>query len=113
MNHNNQRNTKIVSELMNFCYNNGGKNISIELKSKNDETVIYVKSKIENLSESTLETSKKLLNAPRCREIEAYYWNLTGDNEEDLELTLVGMMVDDASITYDKDTLSIKLLRKS
>ncbi|WP_102399580.1 hypothetical protein [Haloimpatiens massiliensis] len=112
MKHNNQRNIKIVSELMNFCYNNGGKDMSIDVKTKEDRTLIYIKSKIENLSETTLEISKKLLNAPRCHEIEEYYWNLTGDDDTDSELTLVGMMTDETSITYNDSILEIKVVRE-
>lgn len=112
MRHNNQRNIKIVSELMNFCYNNGGKNMTMDVKTEQNKTLIYIKSKIENLSKPTLESSKKLLNAPRCHEIEEYYWNLTGDDDTDSELTLVGMMTDETSITYEDNILEIKVLRE-
>ncbi|WP_138207952.1 hypothetical protein [Haloimpatiens lingqiaonensis] len=112
MKHNNQRNIKIVSELMNFCYSNGGKNMTIDVKTEEDRTLIYIKSKIENLSEATLEISRKLLNAPRCHEIEEYYWNLTGDDDTDSELTLVGMMTDETCITYEDNILEIKVVRK-
>jgi len=37
---------------------------------------------------------------PRRHDIEEYYWELTGDDDLDTELSLVGMMVDDVVIDY-------------
>ena len=46
--------------------------------------------------------------------MEEYYWNLTGDNDTSTEVTLVGMMIDEAHINYiNGEYLQILLTRIS
>lgn len=113
MKHINQRNTKIVTELMNYCYKNGTDNIHVDVKKYNEKISIFLRAEMVNISKEDLELLEKLLNAPRCHEMEEYYWNLTGDNDTDSELTLVGMMIDEAHINYVNDEyLEILVIRK-
>lgn len=113
MKHLKQRNIKIVNELMSFFYRNGANKIHIDINSLEDKTEFFLSTEIENLDENTLSTVEKLLNSPRYHEMEEYYWNLTGDNDSASELSLVGMMTDEAEITYkDNLILEIRLVRK-
>lgn len=99
---------------MGYCYNHGSTNVHIDIKKENKKTVIFVRAEISSIDKEDLELLKKLLNAPRCHEMEEYYWNLTGDNDTDTELTLVGMMIDEAHINYvDGEYLEILLSRVS
>lgn len=100
MKHINQRNIKIVTELMGYCYKHGSDNVHIDIKKENKKITIFIKAQISFISKEDLEFLEKLLNAPRCHEMEEYYWNLTGDDDTDTELTLVGMMIDEAHINY-------------
>ncbi|MGH4050205.1 MAG: hypothetical protein ACREVX_02445 [Clostridium sp.] len=112
MKHINQRNIKIVTELMCYCYKHGSDNVHIDIKKNKEKTIIFIRAKISFISKEKLELLEKLLNAPRCHEMEEYYWNLTGDNDTDTELTLIGMMIDEAHITYiDGEYLEILLTR--
>ena len=85
---------------MGYCYNHGSENIHIDINKENEKVVIFIKAKISSISKEDLELLERSLNAQRCHEMEEYYWNLTGDNESYSELTLVGMMIDEARITY-------------
>ena len=43
--------------------------------------------------------------------MEEYYWELSGNYDMDTELTLVGMMTDDAKVYYDNEKVTIFLVR--
>ncbi len=114
MKHINQRNIKIVTELMGYCYNHGSDNVHIDISKEHNskKIIIFIRAQIPTLCKEDLETLEKLLHAPRCHEMEEYYWNLTGDNDIDSELTLVGMMIDEAHINFvDDEYLEILLTR--
>jgi hypothetical protein len=97
---------------MNYCYNHGSYNVHIDINKKNKKIIIFIKAKLDFISEENLQLLEKSLNIPRCHEMEEYYWNLTGDNDTDTELTLVGMMIDEAHVNYvDNTYLEILLTR--
>jgi hypothetical protein len=112
MKHINQRNIRIVDELMSFCYKYGASKLEIEVDSKKNEIIIIVKAHVKHFPKETLVLANNLLSAPRCREMEEYYWNLSGDDDTDTELTLIGMMTDEAEVNYiNEKLLEIKLKR--
>ncbi|MGV8983952.1 hypothetical protein [Clostridium sp.] len=100
MKHTQQRNIKIVNELMGYCYNHGSDNVHIDIRKENEKIIIFIRAQILTLSKDALELLERSLNAQRCHEMEEYYWNLTGDNDSYSELVLVGMMIDEAHVTY-------------
>ncbi|SUY44972.1 Uncharacterised protein [Clostridium putrefaciens] len=107
------RNTKIVNELMNYCYKNGSQNININVITKDQCTEFYIKALDITLNERNIYLLEKLLSAKRSHELEEHYWILAGDNDTDPELTLIGIMTDASSVSYSKEdnTLDIYLKR--
>jgi len=95
------RNTKIVNELMNYCYKHGSQNININVITNNQCTEFHIKS----LSEKDVFLLEKLLSAKRSHELEEHYWILAGDNDTDPELTLIGIMTDTSSVKYSKNNI--------
>lgn len=113
MKHLKQRNIRIVDELMTFCYKYGTKKIQIDILEEEQCTVFTLSAEIHDLDQNILDNVNKLLNAPRLHEMEEYYWNLTGDNDTDSELALVGMMTDEVFVNYmENKFLNIVLKRK-
>ncbi|WP_055665194.1 hypothetical protein [Desnuesiella massiliensis] len=113
MKHLKQRNIRIVDELMTFCYKYGTKKIQIDILEEEEYTVFALSAEIHDLDQNVLDNVSKLLNAPRLHEMEEYYWNLTGDNDTDSELALVGMMTDEVFVNYmENKILNIILKRK-
>jgi len=98
--HTNQRNIKIVTELMNYCYKNGSYNVHLDINKKDKKIIIFVRAQITYISRENIELLEKSLNTPRLHEMEEYYWNLTGDTDTGTELALVGMMIDEATVNY-------------
>lgn len=113
MKHYNQRNIKIIDELLSFYYKYGADKIDLSIETHDNETIIHTKAEIINLNPSILQKLNKLLNTPRRFDIEEYCWELTGDNEAGSELLLVGIMTDEATVNYmDSRYLEIVLKRK-
>lgn len=112
MNSEKQKNIKIANEILNFCYRHNSNHISLDIKNYADKTLFNISSYVENLNEEYLEELKKLLSSPRSHEMEEYYWRLTGEVSSDSELTLVGMMTDEAVVDYSDSILRIHLVRK-
>lgn len=106
-----EKKLKIINEIMSFCYHLNSANINVNVKTIENTSIILIKAKIENLSDETLMNLTQTLNIPRQHEVEQYYWHLGGNNEFDSELSLVGMMVDSATISYDNNILVIELKR--
>lgn len=111
MKHINQRNMKIVDEIMMFCLNHGCHNIDLNLKREEKKTTIFIKAHINDLPENIFNEIRLSLSTPRRPEMEEYYWNLNGDDDTDCELALVGMMTDDVNIEYNNNELKIELVR--
>jgi len=109
----NERIIRIASELMVFSYKLNSNKFDITVESLEDKTVIDFKVYNATITEKKLKEIEDLLSSPRLHEIEEYYWNLSGNDIINTELDLVGMMVDESIVNYDKENhiLYIKLIR--
>lgn len=107
-----QVNLKILNELINFCMHHGGSQINMAMKDYEHEMVIEVSTEIFNMDDRVITTLRNYLNTPRQHEVESYYWELSGEDDNDSELTLVGMMSDEAEVNYKDNNLYIKVIRK-
>ena len=47
----------------------------------------------------------------RQEEMEEYYWHLLGNDSETEEISLIGMMVDEAEVCVNSQTLTVELTR--
>ena len=103
--------SKIVSELINFCLNNSSKKVEVSVEDKKDRFEIIIKTNNINCTDEQIEYIDELLNVTRQSEVEEYYWQLTGEDYKDQEISLVGMMVDESIIKWEKPLIEIKLIR--
>ena len=106
-----EKDMHIMVDIVSWCRKLGADSFHIDIE--NDETGFWLKirCKIDMLGETPLNELKSELNRSRQKEIEQDYWGLMGEIETDCELTLVGMMVDEANIGYIDDILSIEVFR--
>jgi len=107
-----EKNIKIINELIVYYHKLGNSDVHIDLTCDKNNSYFKISGTILNLSQKELDDLNKTLNAPRQHEIEQYYWNLTGESESDLELSLIGMMVNDAVVTYVDNVLTITIVRE-
>lgn len=64
---------------------------------------------------SDLAEFAEMLNTPRDPALESYYIELLGGHQtihEEKDYYLLGLLIDEATISYEKDRLTITLLRK-
>jgi HSP20 family molecular chaperone IbpA len=101
----------IASELLSYCHLRGAHEFHINIYEKDDATTFVIKASEAYVSNNEMEVLCKKLNTPRHREIEQDFWALSGDSENTSELSLVGMMTDEAVIEYADGVLSITIKR--
>lgn len=111
MNYNEHKNIKILDELLSYCYSKGAKHMSMTLDTLEDSVIFHLECVVPHIEEKDLDALEKFLNTPRCHEMEEYYWELTGDSDVSSELSLVGMMIDEAHINYDGNLLEVTVKR--
>ncbi|MEJ6950504.1 hypothetical protein [Natronospora cellulosivora (SeqCode)] len=108
---NSQKTIKLVSELTAFFFKAGATEMDINIKDRNDEVTISLEAYIKDMPTDFLEALDDL-NTPRQTQVEEYYWELAGENNQYQELTLVGMMTDNAEIYYEDNLLEVIVYRK-
>jgi hypothetical protein len=94
--------SKIVDELMNYCFYMGSTNIHVDVQETDEFFKIYCKCDYKDSNLKKVEKMVKLLNCTKHEELEEYYWTLTGDCDVANELSLVGMMTDEATVKYSE-----------
>ena len=108
-----EKNMKISSEMLSFCHLHGAREFHLDLVEVNDEVQFTITASPFSIDEKEMNKILKRLQAPRRREMEQNYWGLGGRSEITSELHLIGMMVDDVSITQNDDVIIIHLIRKN
>ncbi|WP_035571942.1 hypothetical protein [Halonatronum saccharophilum] len=106
-----QKTIKLVNELMGFYFKTGAKEMDVNVKDGEREVIISIQAQIGDVGPDQLEKLDDL-NTPREAQVEEYYWELAGENNQYQELTLVGMMIDKAEIDYKDEKLEITVFRK-
>ncbi|MGE4284850.1 MAG: hypothetical protein AB7G87_14250 [Clostridia bacterium] len=111
MKHQKKRISNIVHELTMYLFSISATDIHINIQETEDEYKIHIKSNYCGEQDEKLDRLIKLLKCPKQEEVEEYYWELTGESEMGTELSLVGMMIDDAEIDINEGYLEIILHR--
>ncbi len=109
--HEEKKIAKIVEELTIFFFGIGGNNMSSTIKRIDDEAVIIFKSNYDKSYDYKIEAMENLLKEQKNEGIEDIYWELagSGDPGETSQLLLIGMMVDEATVTREEDYIIIEL----
>ncbi|MDR2559534.1 MAG: hypothetical protein LBC86_08355 [Oscillospiraceae bacterium] len=107
-----EKKMKIASDLLSYCHLQGAAEYHLDIKVNNDSAVFVVKASPVKISDEDMKMLRKLLGAPRQKEMEQGYWELVGSSEEKCEMTLIGMMCDEAEAQLTGDELTITVVRK-
>ncbi|SCG84013.1 hypothetical protein DW1_2449 [Proteiniborus sp. DW1] len=103
--------TKILSEMVAFALLGNAESINTLVENNEDMYKLIVNARNVKRSDESIENLRELLNAPRQKAAEEYYWELAGDSDTGSELALVGMMTDKAIVEYEDNNLMIELHR--
>jgi hypothetical protein len=112
MKHHKMKSIKIADELIGFCLNLGAHNVDIHIKTSDKEIEVEVAALISSLSSDRIDNVRNQLNCEKQTEVGSYYWELTGENIEYSELSLLGMMIDEAFVEYSNDILKMKVIMR-
>lgn len=107
-----EKNIKILDELLTYFTKLGNTKLSIEMNEEGSRHHFLIKGPVKELSYKDLDKLRETLNTARQHEIEEYYWQLGGELSFDCELSLVGMMIDSAEISYEDGILSMDIIRE-
>ncbi|MDD3660984.1 MAG: hypothetical protein PHT89_09710 [Lachnospiraceae bacterium] len=111
MTNENQKIAKIVNALIEYFLSHQAKGINLSIQETKDGTTIRLSMDEVHLSEKALDELKHYLYMERQEEMEEYYWHLLGNDSETEEISLIGMMVDDAQVQVLSPSLSVELTR--
>lgn len=103
--------TKILSEMISFALLGNAEKIDVSVENNEDMYKLLITAKNIKRSDESIENLKELLNSPRQKAAEEYYWELAGDSDTGSELALVGMMTDEVNVEYKNNNLTIELHR--
>ena len=111
MKNNKKKITRIVDEISTFMFTMGSTHINSDILETDHQFIITIKSNFSQEKKADLDRLIKFLNFEKSEEMEAYYWGLTGQSQSDIELTMVGMMIDSFYIDVKEGELILTLYR--
>ncbi|ONI39579.1 hypothetical protein AN639_05945 [Candidatus Epulonipiscium fishelsonii] len=114
MRHEIKKIAKITDELTTFFLKYHAKEMEIKLEEIDQGKIISLIAKQLDNIEEAIKNIKEHLSYERSIDMEEYYWKLADESECNDGLSLVGVMVDEASLDYstEESFVYIELIRK-
>lgn len=106
-----EKNMRILTDIVAYCHNNGALDYDIKMRTVDNKFISTITCTIIDMPAEMIDELTRELNRPRRKEIEQNYWGLTGDTNTDINLTLIGVMIDEAIIVYEAPLFSITVTR--
>ncbi len=102
---------KIVDEMTTLLLKDDTETVEFKISREGDKTIISIIDYNTKYTQIDIDDLLSCFNVQRQREVEEYYWQLVGESDEDSELTIIGVMVDDAKIELKNNNMYIELTR--
>lgn len=103
----------MIDELITYCYSIGATEISFHIAHTSDSHEISLNSNFDLDTPPNMKILEKHLNCGRQPDIEESYWTLTGisDLEDEVQLQVIGAMVDKTDLSVKDNILYMHLTR--
>lgn len=111
MRHEIKKISRIVDELTTLFLKEDTNEVDFSIKRLPDHTVIKIIDYGTHFSDEYIDQLRELFNSQRQCEVEEYYWQLCGEVDNDDELTLIGCMIDKATVEKRDGDLYLELIR--
>lgn len=111
MRHEIKKISRIIDELTTLFLKDDTDELDFSVKRNADHTVIKIVDYRTNFTDEFIDQLRELFNAQRQCEVEEYYWQLCGEVDDDEELTLIGCMIDKATVEKKDGNLYLELTR--
>lgn len=113
MQHESKKITLIINELLTLLLHKGNSNVEVKINRNKLSTEIIIVQYQCNYDELFIQKLRYDLNTQRQTEIEGYYWQLVGDDDDGDKISLVGAMVNEAVVEQKKGDLYINITRNN
>lgn len=112
--HEEKKAAKIVEELTMYFFALGADYIQSGINKEGKNLVVTFRANYHPDCADKLHNLDEFLNCPKNDGIEDVYWELagSGDPGETSQLLLIGMMIDEARIRIEDDTVYLKLYKE-
>ena len=112
--HEEKKVAKIVEELTMYFFALGADCIQSGINKEEKNIVVTFRANYDPECAHKLHSLDEFLNCPKNDGIEDVYWELagSGDPGETSQLLLIGMMIDEAKIRIEDDSVYMKLYKK-
>lgn len=104
---------RIVDDLTTMFLSRDTNEVDFKIITGPDCAIIRIVDYNTRYDDEDINHLRALLNCQRQNEVEEYYWQLAGETDEDDELTLIGAMIDSATVEKRDGNLYLELIRKS
>lgn len=113
MTHEEKKTAKIVEELTMFFFALGACRITSKIEKEDQQVKILFEADYDPVFADKLEHLDQYLNGQKNDGMEDIYWELagSGDPGETSQLLLIGMMIDKAEITIEKEYVRLELYK--
>lgn len=102
---------KIVDELTTILLKEDTDEVDFKIKKEIDRTIISIVDYRTRYTKADVDELMECFNVQRQHEVEEYYWQLVGESDDDSELTVIGTMVDEATVELKDGNLYMTLVR--
>lgn len=106
-----QKIARIANALVEYFLSHNAKGLTLSILEDEKQISILLQIGQVTLSNKSMDELKHYLYMERQEEMEEYYWHLLGNDSETEEISLIGMMVDEATVTSVPPSLTIELIR--
>ena len=106
-----QKIARIANALLEYFLSHNAKGLQLSIMESEKSVSISLQLEQVSLSEKCMEELKHFLYMERQEEMEEYYWHLLGNDSETQEISLIGMMVDEALVTETPPSMKVELVR--
>lgn len=111
MRHETKKICKIVDEMTTYFLKEDTDEVDFKIKKSKEKTVVKIIDYNTHYTENDVQDLKECLNVQRQHEVEEYYWQLVGESDTEAELTIVGVMIDEATVELVDGNLHVTLVR--
>ncbi len=102
---------KIVDEMTTLLLKDDTDVVEFKINRLPDRTIISIVDYNTKYTQKEVDDLIECFNVERQKEVEEYYWQLVGESDSDYELTIIGVMVDSATIEVRDNNMYMELVR--
>jgi len=102
-----------VDELTTLFLKEDTNEVDFKIITNPDKTIVKITDYNTKYTDEQIEHLRRTLNKQRQSEIEEYYWQLAGENDDEDELTLISAMIDTATVEKREGHLYLEIIREN